>query len=94
MIPKYSIEYSTPFRGKSVPAHHTTDDPVAAEEFVEELLERGFRIHSIKHEGLDLQKHEFDRMVRKAAGMMASRHICTSLGIASDEEKYRFGYAA
>jgi hypothetical protein len=64
------------------------------EEFLEELLERGLAIRAIKHEGLDLPKADFDRMIRTAAGMLASRHICASLGIKPEEEHFRFGFAA
>ena len=94
MIPKYTIEYTTQFRRHAQPNHYSTDDPVACEEFVEELLERGFPIRVIKHEGLDLPRHEFDRLVKNAAGMLASKHICASLGIKPEEEKYRFGFTA
>jgi hypothetical protein len=93
MLPKYTVEYTTQFKKHAQTNHYSTDDPVACEEFVEELLERGFFIHAIKHEGIALPKHEFDRMVKTAAGMLASKHICASLGIKSDEEKYRFGFA-
>lgn len=94
MISKYTIEYTTPFRKHAQPNHYLTDDPVACEEFIEELLERGFPIRAIKHEGLDLPKDEFDRIIKTAAGMMASKHICASLGIKPEEEKFRFGFAA
>ena len=94
MLAKYTIEYSTPFRRHAQSSHHSTDDPVACEEFVEELLERGFSIRAIKHEGLDLPRNEFDRVVKTAAGMLASKHVCTSLGIKPEEEKFRFGFAA
>ncbi len=94
MLPKYTIEYTTQFRRHAQPNHHSTDDPVACEEFVEELLERGFAIRAIKHEGLDLQKPDFDRLVKTAAGMLASKHVCASLGIKPEEEKYRFGFTA
>jgi hypothetical protein len=93
MLPKYTVEYTTQFKKHVQTNHYSTDDPVACEEFVEELLERRFPIRAIKHEGLDLPKHEFDRVVKTAAGMLASKHICASLGIKSDEEKYRFGFA-
>jgi hypothetical protein len=93
MLPKYTVEYTTQFKKHAQTNHYSTDDPVACEEFVEELLERRFPIRAIKHEGLDLPKHEFDRVVKTAAGMLASKHICASLGIKSDEEKYRFGFA-
>lgn len=93
MIPKYSIDYSTKFRKHAQPNHYVSDDPVACEEFIEELLERGYPIRAIKHEGLDLPKVEFDRLIKNAAGMLASRHICASLGIKAEEEKFRFGFA-
>ena len=51
-------------------------------------------IRAIKHEGEDLSKHEFDRIVKTAAGMLASKHICASLGIKVEEEKFRFGFTA
>ena len=94
MLPKYTVEYSTQFRKHAQTNHYSTDDPVTCEEFVEELLERGLAIKSIKHEGMDLSKHEFDRVIKTAAGMMTSKRICASLGIKSDEEKYRFGFAS
>jgi hypothetical protein len=94
MIPKYTVEYATRFRKYAQTNHYSTDDPVACEEFVEELLEAGYSIHSIKHDGLDLPQNEFDRIVKMAAGMLASKHICASLGINAEEEKFRFGFAA
>ncbi len=94
MLPKYTIEYTTQFRRHAQSNHYSTDDPVACEEFVEELLERRFTIRAIKHEGLDLPKSEFDRVVKTAAGMLAAKHVCASLGIKPEEEKYRFGFTA
>lgn len=94
MIPKYTVEYSTLFRRHSQFNHYSTDDPVACEEFIEELLEQRFPIHAIKHEGLDLPRHEFDRVVKTAAGMLAAKHICASLEIKPEEEKFRFGFTA
>ena len=94
MLPKYTVEYTAHFKKHAQTNHHSTDDPVACEEFVEELLERGFAIRAIKHEGLDLPKPEFDRVVKTAAGMLASRHICASLGIKAEEERFRFGFTA
>lgn len=94
MIPKYMVEYAATFRKHGHPGHYATDDPVACEEFVEELLDRGFVIHAIKHEGVVLGKPEFDKMVKAAANMLASRKICASLGIKGEEERFRFGFAA
>lgn len=94
MMPKYTVEYTTQFRKHAQMNHYSTDDPVACEEFIEELLERGLPIRGIKREGLDLPKNDFDKVVRTAAGMLASKHICASLGIKPEEEKFRFGFAA
>jgi hypothetical protein len=94
MIPKYTVEYSTRFRTHAQTNHYATDDPVACQQFIEELLEMQFSIRGIKHEGLDLPKHEFDRLVKTAAGMLASKHLCASLGIKPEEEKFRFGFTA
>lgn len=94
MIPKYTVEYTAKFKRHAQANHYSTDDPVACEEFVEELLERGHAVRAIKHEGVELPKNEFDRIVKTAAGMLASRHICASLGIKAEEEKFRFGFTA
>lgn len=94
MMPKYTIEYGIPFKRKVMPHHYSTDDPVACEEFVEELLERGLAIRAIRHEGVELPSPEFDRVVKTAAGMLAARSVCKSLGIKPEEEKYRFGFSA
>jgi hypothetical protein len=94
MLPKYTVEYTTQFRRHAQTNHYSTDDPVACEEFVEELLERGFRIQAIKHEGVDLPRPEFDKLIKTAAGMLASKHVCASLGIKPEEERFRFGFAA
>ena len=96
MLKKYSIEYSLHFRKHSPPEHHQyfTDDPVACEAFLQDLLEHGMGIHAIRHDGVDLPKTDFDRMVKVAAGAAAARLICTSLNIKPDEERFRFGFAA
>jgi hypothetical protein len=94
MLPKYTVEYSVHFNRHMQTNHYSTDDPVACEEFLVELLEHGFRICSLHHEGVDLPKPEFDRFVKNAAGILASKHICASLGIDSDEAHTRFGTPA
>jgi len=75
MLPKYIIEFAAPLRSRALSNHYSTDDPVTCVEFVEELLERGYRIRAIKHEGMELPKHDFDKMVKTAGGMLASKHI-------------------
>lgn len=94
MLPKYTIEYTTRLGKHSHTNHYSTDDPVACEEFVEELMEAGYPIRAIRHEGLELPQQEFDRIVKTAASMLASRHICASLGIKPEEEHFRFGFSA
>jgi hypothetical protein len=94
MLPNYSIEYTVTFRKHDFTHHMGTDDPVAAEEFLEELLERGYKVRTIKHDGADLPQKDFDKMVKTAAGMLASKHVCNSLGIKAEEERFRFGFTA
>lgn len=94
MLAKYNIEYAIPFRKQTATHHHLTDDPVACEEFLADLLESGFRLVSIHHQGAELPRVESDRMIKTAAGMLASRHLCASLGIDSVEAHDRFGTPA
>lgn len=94
MLPKYTIEYTTQLRQHSHTSHYSTDDPVTCEEFVAELLDLGFPIRCIKHDGVELPKAEFDRMVKTAGGILVSQRICQSLGIKPEEERFRFGFAA
>jgi hypothetical protein len=96
MLKKYAIEYSLQLRKHSQPERHqyATDDPVACEEFLQHLLERGLGLHAIRRDGADLPKADFDRMVRVAASGAASRMICASLNIKVEEERFRFGFAA
>jgi hypothetical protein len=96
ILKNYSVEYSLPFHRHSRSEHPVffTDNPVAGEEFVQELLERGMGLHAIKHEGVDLPKVDFDRIVKIAAAEVAARLICTSLKIKPEEERYRFAFAA
>ena len=74
MLKKYTVEYSLHFRKNSPPEHHQyfTDDPVALEDFLQSLLENGMGLHAIKHEGADLPKVDFDRLVKIAASEVAS----------------------
>ena len=93
MIPKYTVEYAIQFRRHAQTNHYGTDDPVACEEFLVELLERSFQIRDIKHEGMPLSRNDFDKMLKTAAGMLASKHLCASLGLKPEEEHFRFGFA-
>ena len=94
MLAKYKIEYAVPFHSHEAPHHYLTDDPVAGEEFLAELLERGLKIKGISHEGVALPRVDTDKMIKTAAGILATRHICRSLGIDSVEAHHRFGSVA
>jgi hypothetical protein len=94
MLPKYTIEYTAHFKRRSPACRYVSDDPVACEEFLAELLERGFRINDIRHEGVEMPRHDFDKMIKTAAGMVAAKTICSALGISTEEEHYRFGFSA
>ena len=94
MLPKYTIEYTTRLGKHALINHYSTDDPVACEEFVEELMEAKYPIRAIRHEGMEMSRLEFDRLIKTAAAMLASRHICASLGIKPEEEHFRFGFSA
>jgi len=94
MIPKYHIEYALKF-GNLLHSHDfRTDDPVACESFLETLLEHGLRIKSIQHDGVDLPRPEFDRMVRNAASELAAKYVAKSLNLDAEEVHFRFGFAA
>lgn len=94
MITKYHIEYEVEL-GRHLQAHHfQTDDPVTAEEFLTELLERGLTITHIRHEGVELERASFDRMVKSAANMLTARRLQKCLKLTVEEERFRFGFAA
>ena len=94
MLPKYSIEYTVTFRQRDFVHHLGTDDPVAAEESLTELLERGYKIRAVRHEGVELPQKDADKLIKTAVGMLAARRICESLGIKPEEEHHRFGFSA
>ena len=94
MLAKYNIEYTVPFKRHAQTHHYLTDDPVACEQFLFELLERRFQIGTIRHEGVELPPVEFDKLIKTAAGMLVSKHICASLDIDSVEAHHRFGTPA
>jgi hypothetical protein len=94
MIAKYTIEYRTQTHKAAPTHHHSSDDPVAFESFIEELLEKRMPIERIRHEGVELARPEFDHMIKNAAMMLVSKLICASLDIKPEEERFRFGFAA
>lgn len=94
MLAKYHIEFAAPLQKGAQINHYQTDDPVTAEQFLAELLERGFQIRGIKHEGVALPQPDFDKMVKTAANILASQHLCVSLNIKPEEQHFRFGFAS
>ena len=91
MLAKYKIEYVIPFTGHDQPHQYLTDEPVACEEFLSELLERGVKIDAVLHEGVTLPATEFDSMIKKASRLLATRNISRSLGIDLGDAFHRFG---
>lgn len=91
MLPKYKVTYDIDPHGKMPASHFTTDDPVACETFLTDLLDRRLHIREIAHEGVALPPKQFDGMIRSAVLQLASHHVCTSLKISSDDAHVRFG---
>ncbi len=94
MLAKYKVEYAIPFHGHEQSHHYLTDDPVTCEEFLTQLLERGFKIKEVLHQGTALPKADFDKMLKTAAGILTGNHLCRSLGIDRAEANHRFGVPA
>jgi hypothetical protein len=93
MLAKYSIEYSIRFKRHSPAYHFFTDEPAACVEFLAELLEQNFQIRAIRREGQEMPKADADKMIKRAAAMLASKSICDALSISPEEEHHRFGFA-
>lgn len=90
MLTKYKIEYSVPFKRHAEQLHYLTNDPVTCEAFLSELLEQKFKIRAVLHEGVELPRVDFDRMIKTAAGLLTTKHICAALDIDSAEARHRF----
>jgi hypothetical protein len=94
MLSKFEIEYVIhPQHSERVDTHRT-DDPIEAEDFLMNLLVSNVRIGAIKHEGVELDRPQADRMLQVAADRLASRLLGGALGIDSASVKHRFGFAA
>lgn len=94
MIPKYTVDYTARLRDHAHPGRYSTDDPVAVEQFLHDLLDHGYGIQAIRHEGAELPRKEADRMIKTAAATLAAHRICAALNIKPDEERHRFGFTA
>lgn len=94
MIAKFDIEYVLyPQHNRRVDTYRT-DDPVAAEDFLMNLLAGGSRIAAIKHEGVALPEEQSDHMLKVAAGRLAAHLLATALDLDAAAVKHRFGFAA
>lgn len=94
MIAKYKVSFDVDPHGRAPASHFSTDDPITCQQFLADLLERKVHIREILHEGVALLPKEFDAMLHSALLQLASRHICASLRITSEEAHVRFGLPA
>jgi hypothetical protein len=94
MLAKFNIDYVLFPQHNARVATHRTDDPVEAEDFLMNLLSTGSRIVAIRHDAVELEPHQFDRMIKVAIERLASRLLETSLALDSAAVKHRFGFAA
>ncbi|HBJ86260.1 MAG TPA: hypothetical protein DDZ88_20825 [Verrucomicrobiales bacterium] len=94
MLAKFDIDYVIHPQHNKRQDTHRTDDPVEAEDFLMNLLAVGARISAIRHEGVELDPPQADRMLRVAAERLASRMLCVALDLDSASVKHRFGFAA
>ena len=94
MLPTYKVTYDIDQHGQMPASHVTTDDPVTCETFLVDLLDRNLHIREIAHEGVALPDRQFDAMIRSAVLQLASRHVCSSLKISTDDAHVRFGLPA
>jgi hypothetical protein len=94
MLSKFTIDYVVFPQHNTRVRTHRTDDPVEAEEFLMHLLLGHADIKAIRHEGVELTKHQFDRMIKIAAERVMSEMLCDSLNVDASDIKSRFGFAA
>ena len=94
MLTKFAIDYVILPQHNQQVSTHFTDDPVAAEEFLMQLLLAAAHIKEIRHDGVVVSGHQFNRLLKTAAERIASSLLRTSLGIDSVNVKDRFGFAA
>jgi hypothetical protein len=94
MLAKFSIDYVMFPQHNQCVSNHPTDDPVEAEEVLMHLLLSQAQIKAIRHDGVALTRHQFDRMLKIAAERIVSELLIESLHIDAEEVKDRFGFAA
>lgn len=94
MLAKYKIEYAISLHGHEHESHCLTDDPVTCEEYLADMLVRGFHIKAIVHQGVALPPVEFYQMLKTAAKMVATRLLCASLKMDPEEAHHHLGCPA
>ena len=94
ILPKYHVEYSLEFKHHQEKYDYRTDDSVACETFLADLIERKIRIVAIMHDGVAVSETQFVQLIKAAAGIVAARHICASLDEDYEAVHHRFGFAA
>jgi hypothetical protein len=94
MLSKFAIDYHAFPHHDARVYTHLTDDPIEAEDFLMHLLAARSRVLVIRHEGAEMTRHQFDRMLKIAAERIASALLRESLRLDAAEIKDRFGFAA
>lgn len=94
MLHKFTIEFTRHPHSTEPAGTHRTDDPIEAEEYLMQLLHARSRILSIKHEGVELPRPQFDRMLKVATERLSSEMLAHALDIDTAEVRHRFGLAA
>lgn len=94
MLRKFAIDYVlNAHHPRGVHTHHT-DDPVELEDFLMHLLAARVRVLAIRHDGAEMDRAWFDRLLKIAAERIASTLLRESLALDGAEVKDRFGFAA
>ena len=65
LFAKYHVQFSIPLEHRRLVNDFRTDDPVECEEFIADLLLRGYKINSLVHDGAPLSRSEFDSAVKR-----------------------------
>jgi hypothetical protein len=94
MLTKFTIEYTRHPHSNEPAGTHRTDDPIEAEEFLMQLLHAHSRILAIKHEGVAIERAQFDRMLKVAGERLIAEMLRHALDIDAAEVRHRFGFAA
>jgi len=94
MNTKFAIDYIVFPQHNTRVSTHFTGDAIETEEFLMHLLLSRARIKEIRHDGVALSEHQFDRMLKTAAERIASMILREALAVDSVSVRDRFGFAA